>query len=757
MYMMSPENTSLNTQEEIVNQPTKHLDGEPMSVAEIIANGDPVELKKLDDRYMVGSALEEKASTQEQQEAFDSGKEMVLKLQQEGNIESPEYWSLYSYLTVGLGKDIDWRSADEIDVEKVKKLLAVKFPEKDQIQIRVCSNCGREYIGSKVSFCTACGGDLELKQTNLDSGMEDRVVKKSELLNEKQASKEFFVEDRNKLAEEIRAERKLQRSRLSVMKIYMENAQAQESIEDENAQYSKLSEMQSAEASSIANRLSSFELNTEDAIEERENISQLIDSSEGVESIKKKLKDHYEKADGLAKEKFESVQKSVEQTMLRNDAFIVHTFLLDEKLRHNDNSNISKKATLSDDIDMLLSLEPSISSSSVVPGVKQGLWGERIGVVLGGGDIMGVAQTDDGTLTGGIKYRNGTISSSQEIDEKVSDKSERGYNEIVVNNPKVFGLFQNVKIDESGKMIGFSPGRSESENEKRKDDFMEYVNLATEKGMPALIMTPDRRLFEFVSIDDKGVVSLGLEITPKQIALGNAGLSNENRKDVGERVLSKNLLKHIKDQQEAKEILAEISGNGKERIELSTEEYLSYLKNNQEGFHELPKHLLEDRDFMLEASKLNPVSAYNNASEALKRDENFIKHVFSLDKTVNTSSVYSIMPDDMKKNESIALLAIENGDIDYLDSSFVDNSIVFEKIIDKIVEEKNPSKWFSRAVGEVQVPNFDFYMKNGVSNVNMTDRIISDGGLIQKLNTKYPNYKFEVDEYKQVVVTKLSE
>jgi hypothetical protein len=598
---------------------------------------------------------------------------------------------------------------------------------------------------------------LELKQTNLDSGMEDRVVKRSELLNEKQASKEFFAEDRNKLAEEIRAERKLQRSRLSVMKINMENAQVQESIEGENAQYSKLSEIQSVEANTMANRLSSSELSEKDVIEERENISQLIDNSEGIKSIKEKLKEHYEKADGLAKEKFESVQKSVEQTMLRNDAFIVHTFLLDEKLRHNDNSNISKKATLSDDIDMLLSLEPSISSSSVIPGVRQGLWGERIGVVLGGGDIMGVAQTDDGTLTGGIKYRNGTISSSQEIDEKVSDKSERGYNETVVNNPKVFGLFQNVKINESGKMIGFSPNRSEADNKKRKDDFMKYVNLAIEKGMPALIMTPDRRLFEFVSIDNDGVVSLGLEITPKEIALGKAGLSNEKRKDVGEKVLSKNLLKHIKDHQEAKEILAEISGNGKEGVELSTEEYLSYLKNNDERFNELPKHLLGDREFMLEASKLNPVSAYNNASEDLKRDMAFIKYVFSLDKTVNTSSIYSIIPDDMKKNESIALIAIENNDIDHLDSSFVDNPIVFEKIIDKMVEEKNPSKWFSRDVGEVQISNFDFYMKNGTSNINMTDKLILDGGLIQKLNTKYPNYKFEVDEYKQVVVTKLSE
>ena len=125
-----------------------------------------------------------------------------------------------------------------------------------------------------------------------------------------------------------------------------------------------------------------------DAIgEELENLSQLIEGDSSRQKIAEKIKEHYAKADKIARNEFESTQKTVEQTILRNKAFIVHTFLLTEELRHNENSNVSSKATLEDDINILLSLEPSISSSSVIPGVKQGLWSERIGVVIGGGDI----------------------------------------------------------------------------------------------------------------------------------------------------------------------------------------------------------------------------------------------------------------------------------------------------------------------------------------------------------------------------------
>lgn len=591
--------------------------------------------------------------------------------------------------------------------------------------------------------------------------MKERVIENPEILSEKEASRKFLAEERNKLAQEIREQRKAQRERLSVIKIDSEEAnKSPESMEGEleDKQYAKLAERQGVEADTITERLSLSELNDQEASDERENIGQLIASSGEIKSLKAKLEDHYAKADAIAKEKFESMQKSVEQTMIRNNAFIVHTFLLDERLRHNENSNIAQRATLEDDIDILLSLEPTISTSSVNPGSRQGLWGGRIGVVLGGGDIRGVAQTDNGTLTDGIKgWRNGENSSPKEIDEKVSDKSERGYNELVVRNPEVFGFFQNVQINKSGNMIGFEETNSEQDNKNSKEDFLKYIDLAIQKGMPPLIMTPDRRLFEFSSISNEGIVSVGAEITPEQVAKGKAGLPNEKRTEIGEQIITKNLFRRIDDQKEAKEIVAELSGKEKSGVELSQEEYLAYARDNQGRFHDFPKHLLEDKKFMLEAAQFNPVSAYKYAGENLKKDMEFIKRIYSLEKKSVTSSIYSLMPDELKKNEDIALLAIENNDFENIDSTLADSPAVWEKIVDKIVERDNPAKWFSRNVGEQQVVGTTFYMKKGFSSVDMTEKLTADTSFVQKLNSRYPNYKFEIDEYKQLLVTKLVE
>ncbi|MFA6973388.1 MAG: hypothetical protein WC238_01435 [Parcubacteria group bacterium] len=589
--------------------------------------------------------------------------------------------------------------------------------------------------------------------------MKERTIENPELLSEKEASKKFLAEERRKIAQEILEQRKAQRERLSIFKTNIREANnPAESMEGEleDKQYAQLAERQSTEADEIAERLSSTELSEQDASDERENIGQLIDSSDGVSSLRKRLEEHYAKADEIAQKKFESVRKTVEQTLIRNNAFIVHTFVPDERLRHNANSNISERATIEDDMDILLSLEPSISTSSVVPGSRQGLWNEDIGVIIGGGDIRGGVQTDNQTQVGGIKERNGTISSSEEIDKIVSDKSERGYNELVVNNPKVFGFFKNVNFNEDGKMIGFSDSLSVSKNKEQKDDFMRYLDVATQKGMPSLVMTPDRRLFEFMGIANNGVISIGAEITPEQVALGNAGLSNKKRKEIGEDVISKNLFREISHQKEAKGIITELSGQENAEVDLSREEYLAYAKDNPGKISGFPNKLLEDKDFMIEAAQFDPASTYKFSGENLKRDVDFIKRLYSLEKKNNSDSLYISMPDELKKNEKIAEIAVENDDINGgLDFSLANSPVVWNKLIAKLVEKTDLHSLFE-GEGNRRVKNVDLFMRDGKKQVNIKEKLLADQNFIQKLNDKFKNFKFEVDEYDELLVTKLS-
>ena len=382
-----------------------------------------------------------------------------------------------------------------------------------------------------------------------------------------------------------------------------------------------------------------------------------------------------------------------------------------------------------------------------MPGSRHGLWNEGMGVIIGGGEIRGGAQTDNQTQTGGIKERNGTISTSEEIDEMVSDKDARGYNELVVNNPEVFGFFQNVSVDNNGKMSGFNPRHSNKEN------FMQHMNLAKEKGMPLMVMTPDRKLFEFLDIDDNGIVSIGLEITPEQVATGKAGLPEEKRIELGGNVISKNLFKKISDQKEAKGIVAELAGEKVAETELTREEYLKYIKDNPGLFNNFPKHLLEDRSFMLEAAQFDSVSAYNFAGENLKKDVEFIKNMYSLKRNDDTRSIYSYIPETLKKEESIALLAIENNDFENIDAKFADSPVVWDKIVDRIVEKSNPNQFniSHQDAGSSQFLDTNFMM----GYVNVSDRLVADEKFIQKLNNNYSNYKFQVDDYNRVLVTKL--
>jgi hypothetical protein len=585
------------------------------------------------------------------------------------------------------------------------------------------------------------------------SAMQERAVVDPELLSKKEASKKFLAEERQKLAEEIRAERRQSRDKLGELSARTEMEEGAD-IEHIAKNYDALSDMREGEANGIAERLAGSEMSEDDANEERANIKQLVDNDDKLKALRQKLSEHYAKADGLAKGKFEKIQKSVEQALVRNNAFLVHTFTTHEELRHNENSNITGRATLEDDIDLLLSLEPSISTSSITPGIKTSLFQEEfgnIGVILGGGDIEGATRTDAGSISTGIKRRRiiGENSVSVEnIDEVIGQRKDGdGYNEIVVNNPKVFGIFKSVKVDKSGKISG---------NPKA---FQQYVDTATQKGIPPYVMTPDRRLFEFVSIDDGGTVTVGVEITPDQVATGKAGLPSEKRKEIGDEILQKNLFRNVNAQQEAKGIVASLTGEEVAEIQLSKEEFLTQLKNNPSEIGSqllhFPESLKGNKQFMLESASVDAVSTYENATEELKKDIDFVKQVYALRSTQQQRPLYSWLPNELRKNPDIALLAIDNGDLDGLDASLAEVPEVWERLVNKKIENENPQKWFSREVGEVEVSNPSLFMQTNNSSVNFSERLLTDPVFIDRLNQRYPNFKFEVDEYKQLLVTKL--
>jgi len=554
-----------------------------------------------------------------------------------------------------------------------------------------------------------------------------RTLENPELLNTREASKEFLSTERSELAKEIWEARKRQRERLTYLKLEGEilNNDPEElpiSVEDSNL--ISLAERQSDEANSLRERLESSELNEESAELEKENLKLLISSSSELESLKNKLKEHYEKADDLAKEHFESIQRSVEQTILRNNVFFIHMILQEGNgSRHNSLSNVGSRSDFEDDIDILLSLEPSISTSTVTPNSKHGVWaGGKTGLLISGGGIGESGPGDISTGAYGIKNRHGVgekTMNSKELDEMISNRDhEDSYNELVVNNPKPFGFFRVAGENDAGQPVAFFvPPRITSEKrEEWRNDFIEDLMLANKEGTLPLIMTQDRRFFEFIDINSEdGTIVTGMEITPEMVARGNAGLSDEARLKIGERLLDKKVFKTLRTQIEAREILAEISGEKIDQDFIEEEKIDQALKN--ESFSLLPKELLADKEFMIEHIHLNPGMVFRSVDQTIKDDKDFIKKLYEtiLDKDPlgagNSDGFYRELSPELKHDEDIITLAIKTNEGEYLSPDLEDDPVLGPLIFSEKTDYALKRKKFS-LLPEKLLENKEFMIEN---------------------------------------------
>lgn len=486
-------------------------------------------------------AVENEEQKLDPKKVLKKGMEMVHELYGKGETQSDKYQTL-SEILIADGK---WKSLDQVDIAKLQEIMNGENEKVDVTKLH------EEIKGQPV---------FENR-----SAMKERTIEKPELLSEKEASKKFLAEERTKLAQEILAERKAQRERLSKLKNIIDVAQEKIEGESGDKQFGRISELQSAEANTMKDRLESpSDLNEQDAKDEQENISQLITNSENVKSLKTKLEEHYAKADAISKEHFDTLNRSLEHVMKRNNAFIVHVITESEETRHNANSNVSSEATYEDDIDIMLALEPAVSASSIVSGKRASLWPGQTGFLLGGGQIGEAGHSDLGSHGDKIKKRGGENASIEKIDEVVGrEKGEHsGMNEVVVNNAEISGFFQKAGKDENGKIWMYSldtKKNSKRTNQTNLARYKERFALASEKGIPLYIMTEDMNVYEYLGVNDDGSIEIGKQLTPEEVANGKAGLPPEKRREIGEKLLEKKIFKKQETQEEAREILDELT------------------------------------------------------------------------------------------------------------------------------------------------------------------------------------------------------
>ncbi len=463
----------------------------------------------------------------------------------------------------------------------------------------------------------------------------ERNVQNPDELSAKEYSKERRKEDRSKLAAEIMAERIKGKEEMNALKLKSEQLKAaqKEGVEATNEDAKKLEELQALrvkQSNSLMGRFKTF-LNIADnegdidlkkkiiiqdeairngeqkaeeiAKDLEETMKALVDIDETLKNLPQKIQ---QKIDAHYENSAERMRSTVEQTMLRNNVFILHTLPSSSEAQDHKHSMMDIGSGTGDErlnatekaFDFNLALEPSISTSSVFVGKNNEgqlsqLRTEGDGIIIGGGEIEFASPDDFATVGSGIKDRakgkiNGkdkeymrtvipTLNAPRhrwlnemvtplsagdryvpttEIDNVVQNNDGReryGHNELVVNNAKVFGYYKPCFTNDGAFFV--SKGDNGYINEGIIAQFSARFNHVKSRGVPFYVMTPERRMFEVLKVNNDGSLDVGSELKPEDVAKGRAGVAPETRKAIGTEILKTRISKNENIHAEAKAII----------------------------------------------------------------------------------------------------------------------------------------------------------------------------------------------------------
>jgi hypothetical protein len=354
-----------------------------------------------------------------------------------------------------------------------------------------------------------------------------------EITGAKEASKEFLPEERDSLAKEIREKRAENRKNIEFLKLRLNLVKSgleapDNDFEKSSQKLEELDNVRNEEVNELAAGVKEI-LDSESTAENNEEIGQAtktvessINSDQLLSEIKQKIEQHYQKAEGIGLEQREKKKQTVKESILRNNCFFVHTIKENSSMRHNVNSNVSKEATFEDDLDILVSLEPSISASIVVSGADEegkvsGLWSHSGGVIIGEGQIAEANFEDAQTISMGVKERRSPKnenSDSKILTQRIDDAarkrttklhdllfrdmagrerrfspgewdrgnySDQEYNEYVVNNPKIFGYYLPAEQGPDGKFYTSLEDKESRKNviNRHVENIMKGKNIST--------------------------------------------------------------------------------------------------------------------------------------------------------------------------------------------------------------------------------------------------------------------------------------
>ncbi|MBM4177544.1 hypothetical protein FJ208_01970 [Candidatus Gribaldobacteria bacterium] len=364
----------------------------------------------------------------------------------------------------------------------------------------------------------------------------------------KKFSKEFYPDERKKLALQIKEKRRpyFERQKELTHQVKQLVADAQEKKRAINDSIEEIEELEQSldkrKKSIFLEILNYFEIKklkkeicnkvlNKDQFEDEyqqisaslQSIARLFGEKQELAEARNILNDFYEsKSKEWQEYKEEEGLRKVDAVMENYQVAIIHG--IHPNFIPGDNSLLHSTTDWQIKLKILLVLEPSLSSSTIQNGDSyKNMW-SRMGVILNGGMISLAMPNDSGTVAKSFKKRiMGPIKKpekiSNQIREAIEERGKHNYNELSIDDPKVAGFY--ICLD---KFPGI-----------RQDlvPIEEIIQEISKYGLP-LYVIQDGAINEAEYNKESGTIISKKKITLKEIAKKQFNFSSTQREKIKE-------------------------------------------------------------------------------------------------------------------------------------------------------------------------------------------------------------------------------
>lgn len=432
----------------------------------------------------------------------------------------------------------------------------------------------------------------------------ERPLKQKEL---REFSRMEDTENRSKLVESVRAKRKeyfdrkrgTQEKITSLKEVIEEHTLTLEEVTEEYEKISHSIETQKAnKILEIANyfklkklreQLGNVEQKKEGVASDLERncvmldqLDQIMNDQSTLGGATSEVKDYYTNlSETYTQLEAEKYGRDVGNMMREHSAFFFHAINTEADDAQKVNGVINPNIPREDRLKILLSLEPTISASTVKHGTEMKhdftLW-SRSGVILSGGHITEAGRNDIASQSQGVDKRNSTQARYKELRSVSEAIEDRGtsYNELIIREPKIAGYYLWVNADREWPI---------SLNEIRQKELQEAEAL----GLPLYTVIDGRVIESFLVNEGTELMPGADEVTPKSLLKSpQISLDETRRKELREEVLNDTTFNMEKFEEKIPEV-AYIDGlrAGKDVLERLTHPHgYDYLYASNQQFKE---------------------------------------------------------------------------------------------------------------------------------------------------------------------------